>query len=128
MSKLPTEFVQAPATRTKQPRARRPRKASLISPEPVRDPRELLLHLTEAEHQALEDARQQLQQSGVTITLDQMLHRVLADWVAQVHAAATRAPAREEPAVVRVRDVLADRLRRWRAVASGLWRTYAQRA
>jgi hypothetical protein len=39
MSKLPSDFVKAPTTEPK-PRARRTRKASLISAEPVVDPRQ----------------------------------------------------------------------------------------
>lgn len=157
MSKLPAEFVKAPvktatkeATPTKQPRARRPRKAaSLISPEPVRDPRELVLQLTEEEYQALEEARQQLHQAGAEVTLEQMIHRVFADWMMRVKmvvqpepapapAAAEPAPApaaaeptatpgatataRDEHVIARLRTFLAAPIRTWQELASQLWR------
>lgn len=135
MSKLPAEFVKAPATQPKQPRARRTRKASLISPEPVRDPRELVLHLTEEEYQALEEARQQLQQAGSEVTLEQMIHRVFAEWMMRVTAVVqpppateAAAPARDEHVVARLRTFIAAPLRTWRALAAGMWRTYVQRA
>lgn len=160
MSKLPAEFVKAPvkaaakeASPTKQPRARRPRKAaSLISPEPMRDPRELVLQLTEEEYQALEEARQKLHQAGAEVTLDQMIHRVFADWMMRVKmivqpepppapAAAEPAPAataeqaatpgttttssaaaRDEHVIARLRGFLASPIRTWQELASQLWR------
>lgn len=129
MSKLPAEFVKAPATQSKQPRARRTRKASLISAEPVVEPRELLLHLTDDEYRALEAAREQLRQAGAEVTLEQMLHRVLADWMLPVRAAVrpepaseAREPARDEHVIARLRAFVAAPLRTWRELATQMRR------
>ena len=94
MSKLPPEFVKAPASPSK-PRSRPSRRASLISPEPVRDPRELILHLTDEEYEALEAARQQA-------TLEQMIHRVLADWMIRIRV--VKQPSAPQPAAAAPRD------------------------
>ena len=125
MSKLPTEFVKAPAPQPK-PRTRT-KKASLISPEPVRDPRELLMHLTDDEMQMLEDARQKVNQSGVEITLEQMIHRVFADWMVRERTPAPPPPApaaprptpppRDERMLRRLRELVAAPLQTWRALA-----------
>jgi hypothetical protein len=129
MSKLPAEFVKAPATQPKQPRARRTRKASLISPDPVRDPRELVLHLTEEEYAALEEARRELQEGGSEITLEQMIHRVFADWMVRMRtpaqpaaAAAETTAARDEHVIDRLRAFVAAPLRTWRELATTMWR------
>lgn len=127
MSKLPAEFVKAPATQPKT-RAPRSRKASLISPEPVRDPRELSLHLTDDEYKALDAARQQLHQAGAEVTLEQMIHRVFAEWMLRVHAAAQPTPAaettaaRDEHVIHRLRALVASPLRTWRELATTVWR------
>ena len=148
MSKLPTDFVKAPATAAgsataTKPKARAPRarKASLISPDPVRDPRELMLHLTDEEHRALEEARQRLHEAGTEITLEQMIHRVFADWMVRARAAVQPPPAstansastataapRDEHLVARLRAFVAEPLRMWRELAAGVWRaTYLRR-
>ena len=136
MSKLPTEFVKAPSAQPKQ-RARRSRKSSLISTEPVRDPRELLLHLTEEEYEALEDARQRLHTAGTQITLEQMIHRVFAEWMVRARAivqppipsappeasaASTEAPRRDELLLARLRAFVTAPLRTWRELATQVWR------
>ncbi len=133
MSKLPAEFVKAPATQPK-PRTTRTRKASLISPEPVRDPRQLSLHLTEDEHKALEEARQQLHQAGAEVTLEQMIHRVFAEWMVRTRAAAQPAPAaaetyaaRDEHVIDRLRAIVAAPLRTWRELATTMWRASTTR-
>jgi hypothetical protein len=104
------------------------RKASLISPEPIRDPRELSLHLTDDEYKALEAARQQLHQAGAEVTLEQMIHRVFAEWMLRAHAAAKPAPAaettaaRDERVIDRLRALVAEPLRTWRELATTVWR------
>ena len=137
MSKLPAEFVKAPATQPKQPRARRTRKASLISPDAVRDPHEVMLQLTEEEYRALEEARRELHAAGAEVTLEQMIHRVFADWMlrarAVVQQAAAAAPEgntvhRDEHVLARLRAFVAAPLRTWRELATGVWRNYMQRA
>jgi hypothetical protein len=135
MSKLPAEFVKAPATATQpKPRPRRMRKASLISPEPVKDPRELLLMLTEEEYKALDEARQQLHQAGAEVTLEQMIHRVFAEWMVRARAAAqpqhatdSVAAPRDERMITRLRAFVAAPLRTWRELATQMLRSSYQR-
>lgn len=132
MSKLPAEFVKAPATQPKSRVVRARKKASLISPEPVKDPHELLLHLTDDELAALEEARQKLHQAGSEVTLEQMVHRVFADWMlrsrtpaqpAQPAPAAAKAVApRDEHVIARLRAFVAAPLRSWRELATQVWR------
>jgi hypothetical protein len=133
MSKLPTDFVTAPATHPKQPRARRTRKASLISAEPVREPNEIVLHLTDDEYKALEGARQALHHAGAPVTLEQMIHRVFAEWMVRIRDAAQRPAAatetatgaaapRDERVHARLRDFLAAPIKTWRELARQMWR------
>lgn len=101
MSKLPSDFVKAPAPRAKKP----PRKATtLVAP----DPRELLVHLTDDELRELETARAALERAGERLSLEQLVHRVLADWIVR----------RQAPAPMDMRDRLralaAAPLRTWR--------------
>jgi hypothetical protein len=124
MSKLPAEFVTA--AKPKQKIARRTRKASLISPDPVVDPRELILQLTDEEYQALEQARQKLHQAGSEVTLDQMIHRVFAEWMMRAAkpaaAAQPQVAPRDERMVARLRAFVAAPLRSWRDLAGEMWR------
>ena len=118
MSKLPNDFVKAPAPQAK-PRVRRSSRASLVSSstEPARDPRELVVRLTDDEYQALEEARQQLVASGCEVSLEQMIHRVFAEWMIRARSvlrAATTPPAperRDEAMLVRLRAFIAEPLR-----------------
>lgn len=152
MSKLPDAYVKAPtsvkaSTTTAQPkpRTRRTRKASLISPEPVKNPSELILHLTEDEYQALEEARQKLNEGGTEVTLEQMIHRVFADWMMRARAVVQAVPAvvanptnaddtanagntpnttrRDDDMIARLRAFVAAPLRMWRELATQVWRT-----
>jgi hypothetical protein len=158
MSKLPDAYVKAPTsmkastatTAQPKPRTRRTRKASLISPEPVKNPRELILHLTEDEYQALEEARQKLNEGGTEVALEQMIHRVFADWMMRARAvvqaplaamagatdasetnvadaAGTESAAssahRNDDMIARLRAFVAAPLRMWRDLASQVWRT-----
>lgn len=107
MSKLPTDFVKAPA-----PRPRKPRKATLVAA----DPRELLVHLTDDELRTLEDARQTLERAGERVTLEQLVHRVIAEWMVR----------RQAPAPLDMRDRLrafaAAPLQKWRELGATLRR------
>jgi hypothetical protein len=118
MSKLPTDFVKAPAAQAK-PRAPRPRK-SLISAEPVVDPRTIQLHLSEDEYAALEAARQALHQAGSEVTLEHMIHRVFADWMVRARGPAdsAAAPVRDDRASARLRDFVAAPIKMWRELAA----------
>ena len=125
MSKLPPEFVKAPAPAgDSAPRARRARKTSMVA-EPAPDPRDVLLRLTEEEHQALEDARQALSRAGETVTLQQIIHRVLAEWTLRTKLAPTPEPSRtprDEGLLARLRAFAASPLRTWRELGATLRR------
>jgi len=110
-AKLPPEFVKAPDAAASRPK--RVRKTNLVLEAP-RDPNALLLRLTDGELQALEQARQRYQ-----VTLEQMLHRVLAQWMAP--RPAPPQPAPERPLRERL-QLLVTTLRTWRAFARGFAR------
>jgi hypothetical protein len=136
MSKLPAEFIKSPPAAPAQ-RPRRARKTSLVTAEPVRDPREIVIRLTDDDYAALEDARQVLQRTGEDVTLDHMIQRVIAEW--RPHAltgpvpasasasapapapAPTPAPApRDEPILVRLCAFAMAPLRTWRQIRTRL--------
>jgi hypothetical protein len=121
MAKLPPQFVKAPPAPTAAPK-RRSRKTSLV-PE-ARDVRELLLRLTDDEHRALEEARAALQRGGEEVTLEQMIHRVLAEWTLRNRLARAPAPEprREERLVDRLRALATAPLRTWRELGASLRR------
>lgn len=123
MSKLPAEFVKSP-TKQAKPKAQRTRKASLISPTPVRDPHELLLQLTDEEFNALEKARRELQHGDAEISLEQMIHRVFADWMLRSNATPHTPPAEPE-LLTRLRTLIASPRRLWHELASRVRRTHA---
>lgn len=124
MSKLPAEFVKSP-TKQPKPKAQRTRKASLISPTPVRDPHELVLQLTDEEFNALEQARQQLQHGDAEITLEQMIHRVFADWMLRASAPREAAPPAEPELLARLRTLIASPRRLLHELAGRMRRTLA---
>lgn len=87
------------------------RSASLLR-DPAELKREVLVRLTEDEHRALEAARTEL---GGTVSLDDMIHRVLADWLAR------RGPERRTD-VARIAERVASELRRFARDPLGTWR------
>lgn len=117
MAKLPAEFVKAPGEKpAAAPVKRRTRKTALVSPETARALlREIHLRLTEVEFRALEDARDELRRIGQEVSLEEMLHRVITEWIA-ARAAAARAAA--VPPV----DSLLDRIRRFARSPLRSWR------
>ena len=123
MSKLPAEFVK-PLAKQPKPKAQRTRKASLISPDPVRDPHELVLHLTEEEYSALEHARRQLHHGDAEVSLEQMIHRVFADWMLRTSARPETPPAEPE-LLARLRTLIASPRRLLHELAGRMRRTLA---
>ncbi|HVK72443.1 MAG TPA: hypothetical protein VM734_03960 [Kofleriaceae bacterium] len=134
MAKLPPTFVKAPPAATlaassatpstEQPaKPRRARKSSLVAEAP-RDARDVLLRLDEAVYQALEDARAELQRAGEDVSLEQMVQRVLTEWIRARTAPARIAPAAAPipPAPERRDDGLVDRLRAFAAAPLRTWR------
>jgi hypothetical protein len=113
MAKLPPQFVKTPADAP----ARRARKTSIVSAEaPPPDVRDVVLRLGDDELRALEDARAALRRAGEDVSLDQMIHRVLADWTRRNQA--TAAPAPVESLVDRLRTLAAAPLRTWRELGT----------
>jgi hypothetical protein len=125
MSKLPPDFVKpTPAAPAQRPR--RARKASLVTAEPARDPREIVIRLTDDDHAALEAARQTLQRAGEDVTLDQMIHRAITEW--RPHALTAPPPA-SAPAPTPAPDDerILDRLRAFAAAPLRTWRELGAR-
>jgi len=133
MSKLPPDFIRSPSAAPAQ-RPRRARKSSLVPAEPVRDPRELVIRLTDDDYAALEDARQTLQRAGEDITLDAMIHRAITEWRPGALTAPVPAPApapspapplADERILERLRAFAASPLRTWRELGARLRRLRA---
>ena len=113
MAKLPTEFVKAPAAKP-APR-RRAQKTSLLDPEAARALlREVIVRLSESEHKQLEDARAELARSGEEVSLEQMIHRIIAEW--SVRLAEARQPATRpvDGILAQLRRLAGQPLRTWR--------------
>jgi hypothetical protein len=120
MSKLPPDFIKSPAAAPAQ-RPRRARKTSLVPAEPARDPRQVVVHLTDEVYAALEEARQTLLRAGEDVTLDQMVHRVVAEWRPGALTAPVAAPA-PTPAPAPTDDRMLERLRAFAAAPLQTWR------
>ncbi len=113
MAKLPTEFVKAPAARP-APR-RRAKKTSLLDPEAARALlREVIVRLSESEHKQLEDARAELARSGEEVSLEQMIHRIIAEWSARLAEARQPATRPVEGILAQLRRLAGQPLRTWR--------------
>jgi hypothetical protein len=121
MAKLPSEFVKAPAAGS-GPR-RRGKKASLLDPEAARALlREVILRLTEAEHRALEDARAALARAGEQLTLEQIVHRIIAEWTARRAEASQPATRPIEGILAHLRRLASSPLRTWRDLGAAALR------
>jgi hypothetical protein len=142
VAKLPPEYVKAPAGagvaagRVVAPRVRVPapepaperkrkaRRTTLMTAERARDLlREVILRLGDDEHRELERAREELRRSGEEVTLEQMVHRVIAEWC--LRRAAERSAAAAGPVdgiVAQLRRLAASPLRRWRDLGAALRR------
>jgi hypothetical protein len=124
MAKLPSEFVKPPAT--KPAPKRRSKKTSLLDPEAARALlREVIVRLTEAEHRLLEDARAELARAGEEVTLEQMIHRILADWSARRAEAHQPATRQLDGIVAQLRKLAASPLRTWRDLGLAAYRRLA---
>lgn len=174
MAKLPPEFVKAPATpappakakakakargkttsddKTEAPgkrRAPRRKKASLLdTPATAAElARQIRLELSDDEMRALDTARQEIRRAGEPeVTLEQMIHRALGEWIAGRRAigrrvaesgAASGQPATQgvrrgsraqiEWVVARLRRLAADPLAGWRELTDSLRRLAGARA
>lgn len=125
MAKLPAEFVKAPGEKpAAAPVKRRARKTALVSPETARALlREIHLRLTEVEFRALEDAREELRRIGQEVSLEDMLHRVIAEWnAARAAAAAAVAAPPVESLLERIRRFARSPLQSWRELGAAVRR------
>ena len=121
MAKLPTEFVKAPAPKP-APR-RRGKKTSLLDPEAARAMlREVLVRLTESEHRQLEDARTELARAGEEVTIEQMIHRVIAEWSARLAEARRPVAIPVEGILAQLRRMASSPLRTWRDLGAAALR------
>lgn len=128
MAKLPEKFVKAPAKKPakgEKPAAKsRKKKATILSAEAQAElARRVVLQLSEDEHRRLEAARTELRVSGVELTLDEMIHRVIDEWLARpVQKAAPE--VQPESIAVQLRRFVRSPLRTWRELGLAL-RRYA---
>lgn len=121
MAKLPTEFVKPPASKP-APR-RRGKKTSLLDPEAARALlREVIVRLSEAEHRALEQARAELARAGEELSLEQMIHRAIADWSARRAEAARPAPRPVDGVLAQLRRLASSPVRTWRELGAAALR------
>ena len=91
-----------------------------------------MVTLTDDEYAALEDARNALHSAGTEVTLEQMIHRVFAEWMLRARSVVQPPPPaastgdaepRDEHLVRRMRAFAAEPLRIWRELATQMWRT-----
>jgi hypothetical protein len=135
MAKLPAEFVKSTQTAAKKPRTggKRRKKATLLEEEARRAAdlhREVLLRLTEEEHSALEAACAELGEAGERLTVEQMIHRAIGDWIARRKPATTTASAPPEAAAGIVASLVRfarSRLQGWRDLGAAIRRFSAAR-
>jgi hypothetical protein len=121
-SKLPTEFVKPPGARP-APRRRGGKKTSLLDPEAARALlREVIVRLGEAEHRALEEARAELGRSGEQVTLEQMVHRIIADWTARRAEASKPAARPVEGILAQIRRMARSPVQTWRELGDAVRR------
>jgi hypothetical protein len=119
MAKLPSEFVKAPAVGP-APR-RRGKRTSLLDPEAARALlREVIVRLTEAEHRALEAARAELGRAGEELTLEQLIHRIIAEWTTRRSEAPAAVPM--EGILAHLRRLASSPLRTWRELRTAALR------
>jgi hypothetical protein len=126
MAKLPSEFVKPPAAR---PAARRRKKTSLLDPEAARALlREVVVRLSEAEHRKLEDARAELAKGGEEVTLEQMVHRIIAEWSARRSEAQQPAPRAVDTILAQLRRLASSPVRTWRELGMAAMRRLVARS
>lgn len=121
MAKLPPEFVK-PLAPPSKPR-RKPKKTNLMTAERALDLlREVILRLTEEEHRELEKAREELKWSGEDVSLEQIVHRVVAEWCAgrRTQRAAAAAPRPVDGIIAQLRRFARSPLRTWRDLGAAI--------
>jgi hypothetical protein len=126
MAKLPSEFVKPPAAR---PAARRRgKKTSLLDPEAARALlREVVVRLSEAEHRALDNARAELTKAGEEVTIEQMVHRIIAEWSARRSQAQQPAPRAVDSILAQLRRLASSPVRTWRELGMAAMRRLVAR-
>ncbi len=148
MAKLPDNFVKAPAETSRVTTAksadkpagkevrRKAKRGVLQPPEDAahHDAHSVLVRLSPEEHQALSAACEALAAVGETVTIEDMIRKVLERWIAATRAAgapeipvpAPGAPASSPRALdairVQLRWLAEQPVRRWRALREALRR------
>jgi hypothetical protein len=147
MAKLPDNFVKAPAETSRVTTAnpvgkpagkevrRKARRGTVPPPaeaaERAEVARDVLVRLSPEEHQALTAACDALAAVGETVTIEDMIRKVVERWIAATRAATTpevpapapAAPARAIDAIrAQLRRLAEQPVRRWRALREALLR------
>ncbi len=133
MAKLPENFVKPPgatsrltAKLTAPKQSRRARKAELEAEAAAHVP-SVLVQLSPEEHEALTAACTALAAVGETVSIEDMIRRVIARWIAATRAmqAAETAPSppiAHEPVTAQLRRLAEQPIRYWRALGETLRR------
>ena len=148
MAKLPDNFVKAPAETSRVTTAhpagksvgkpvgkevRRKARGGVLQPpaDASADAHSVLVRLSPEEHQALSAACEALAAVGETVTIEDMIRKVVERWITATRAAAapahpTPAPAAPPRAIAAIRTQLRrlaeQPVRRWRALQHALRR------
>jgi hypothetical protein len=147
MAKLPDNFVKAPAETSRVTTAhpagkpagkpvgkevrRKARRGELQPPVDAADAHSVVVRLSPEEHQALSAACEALAAAGETVTIEDMIRKVVERWITATRAAAapehpTPAPAAPPRAIAAIRTQLRrlaeQPIRRWRALQHALRR------
>lgn len=147
MAKLPDNFVKAPAETSRVTTAhpagksvgkpvgkevrRKARRGVLQPPVDAADAHNVLVRLSPEEHQALSAACEALAAVGETVTIEDMIRKVVERWITATRAAAAPghpapAPAAPPRAIAAIRTQLRrlaeQPVRRWRALQQALQR------
>lgn len=124
MAKLPSEFVKAPAA--KPAPKKRTRKQSLLDPEAARALlREVIVKLSEAEHRLLEEVRAELARAGEELSLEQLLHRIIAEWSARRSEARQPVARPVEGILAQLRRLAQSPVQTWRELGAAAMRRLA---
>jgi hypothetical protein len=147
MAKLPDNFVKAPAETSRVTTAhpagkpvgkpvgkevrRKARRGVLQPPVDAADAHSVVVRLSPEEHQALSAACEALAAAGETVTIEDMIRKVVERWITATRAAAApehpaptpAAPPRAIAAIrTQLRRLAEQPVRRWRALQHALRR------
>ncbi len=121
MSRLPDEFVKAPAPKRSTKRRAPATPGKTASRTALALTGEVVLVLGDEERRALGAALDELRRAGQEITIEQMVSRVIADWMT-ARTAPKAQPFTLEAAVAQVMRLARSPLRTWRELGATLRR------